>query len=701
MKYKILAIIIISFLSLAFFTQSQTYAAAAEEEVKIEDPVLEKAIRDELKLDDSTLLDTKSLEKLTSLYPKGKEKIKSLKGLNKASNLQQLYLPNQEITDISPLRGLYKLTFLALNHNQIQNVCPIANLYQLQKLVISDNQIGDIGCLTHLTDLTDLLASNNKIPSIAPLTKLKIGWLDVSKNPVVDITPIVSMNDLHHLYVDKDSLQDESKSLLQHLEQSGVAVNRASAVSETISGISVFENDERVLFDHSPIVDAGTTLVQFRPLFEKLGFAIHWDEDTRTIEAEKQGVQITLQVDSTNGSINGLPHTLTVAPRNVEGSIFVPIRFVGEASNYVVTWDSRLKAIYLLPTRSVVSPDGKSKLTVSGKWLNKKPSSSLGYQIYKENGNNALITSTESKAGIDEIKTLDEYKEAVKKSLEPQKITKFSDEKSLKINGLDARQFSYSYTAPNGVNYTIVQTVIEGKYSYFRVVLLSRDLVFSEINKDYQNILQTFEEIKTTYQLSKEKFGELKPTERLLDAAHYYRNLGFFNKDKSLTSQEFDNKIMEFYKGFKDWNPFDSSDYYDEFADLYLLEGDQDRVWLEDTEADVSKENNVYVDTLKWWSHISRGAFEPSDITETWGTEEGPVTVSFTLFGQKKEIHPEYSYDYIDLRILKEINEMIKDSGYEFVAVEIDQEVFVTVLKAEEKLKMQQDRYIEFINFVE
>lgn len=699
MKYNIFAIAIVSLIVFSLFTPSQTYAAAADDAVKIEDPVLEKAIRDELKLEASAPLDAKALEKLTSLYPKGKEKIKSLKGLNKAIKLKELYLPNQEITDISPLSSLYNLTFLSLSGNRIQNVCPtLPTIYQLKTLLISDNQIEDVSCLSHLSELTDLLASNNRITNIAPLAKLHIGWLDVSKNPLGDITPLSSMSTLHNIYLNKDSLDEKSKDLLQRFEQSGVAVNRTSPITDSVSGISVLVNDERVLFEHSPIVDAGTTLVQFRPLFEKLGFTIEWDQETRTIHAKKQGITMTLQVDSTNGSLNGSPHTLTVAPRNVEGSVFVPIRFVGEASNYVVTWDSKAKTIYLMPTRSVVTPDSQSKFTVSGKWLNKRVSTSLGYQTYMTHDNVALLTFTESKLDAVDFKTLGEYSAAIKKSLESIAIS-FSDDKIVKINGLDARQFSYSVKNKNGITYRYLQTLMDGSYNYYRVVLQSEKLIDPEVGQDYQSIVQTFQEIKTPAQLSEEKFRVLTPTDRFLDAAHYYRNFGYFNKDKALSSQEFDNKYLGIYNKSTDWNPFDSSKFYNEFAELYMLELDQERVWLEDTEADVAKGNDVYVDTLKWWSYISRGAFEPTEIMETWGTDGGPVTITFTMFGQKKVLHPEYFYDYIDVSILREINEMIKDSGYEFVAVSIDQDVFVTVLKADEKRKLEQERYIAFINF--
>ena len=615
-----------------------------------------------------------------------------------AYNLTNLYVPDQEITDITPLSDLYQLRFLELNGNQIRNACPIANLTQLSNLLISDNQIEDIGCFSRLTALTDLLASNNNIHTIAPLAKLHIEWLDIAENPVTDLSPLKSMNYLHHVFVDQAALDEDARSLLQQLDQSGVAVNRAKAASATNSGISVLIDTERVWFDHAPSLEAGTTLVQFRPLFEKLGFTIQWDAATRTIQAEKQGTRITLQVDSPNGSLNGQPYTLTVAPKNIEGSVFVPIRFVGEASNYVVTWESEPKIIHLVPERVIETPDKKAKLTLGGKWLHKIGPASFNSQIYMENGDNAIFTIAEPKNLLEEqnIKSLQDYAAAVKKNIDSQYISGYSETPIAPIHGMEARRSTYT---TNGINFTVVQTFIEGKHDYFRVILYSRDLNNSEAMKDYEKSLQTFEAIKSFAELSQAKFGALKPVDRMLEAARYYRNFGFFEQDWALSSQEFDNKFLALYNKKTDWDPFDSSKHYDPYAELYLLYQDTDHVWFEDTEADVAKGKDVYVNTLKAWSQISRGAFRPSNISETWDSEEGPVTISFTLNGQKKVIHPGYVDDYIDINILKDLNDMIQGTGYEFVAVQVDQAVFVTVVKADEKLKLQQERYLDFITF--
>ncbi|MNQ98898.1 hypothetical protein D3C85_1146130 [compost metagenome] len=155
--------------------------------------------------------------------------------------------------------------------------------------------------------------------------------------------------------------------------------------------------------------------------------------------------------------------------------------------------------------------------------------------------------------------------------------------------------------------------------------------------------------------------------------------------------------MLEFYKSFTDWDPFDSSEYYNDLAELYLLQEDKDRVWLEDWDLDVSKGKDAYVTTLGQWSKISRGAFQPSDIKEVWDGEEGPITISFKLNGQDRVIHLEDTGGYIDTGILKEINAMIKASGFQFAeAYNDDDDTIVTVLKAEEQAKLQQERYIDF-----
>jgi len=132
--------------------------------------------------------------------------------------------------------------------------------------------------------------------------------------------------------------------------------------------------------------------------------------------------------------------------------------------------------------------------------------------------------------------------------------------------------------------------------------------------------------------------------------------------------------------------------------DLEALRGDQERVWWEDTEADVAKGGEVYVETLEAWSRVSRGAFTPSEIRETWEAEDGPITLRFKLAGEDREIHPQYLDDFIDLNILQAVNAMIAPRGVRFAVVDTgSQDFFVVAITEEERARLAAERGWPFL----
>ena len=80
-------------------------------------------------------------------------------------------------------------------------------------------------------------------------------------------------------------------------------------------------------------------------------------------------------------------------------------------------------------------------------------------------------------------------------------------------------------------------------------------------------------------------------------------------------------------------------------ADLVELEvarWDADRVWWEDTEADVAPGNDAYVELIEGLAPISRGGLDPAAVTEAWESDEGPVRVRIELPGGAVKIAPRY-----------------------------------------------------------
>ncbi|MFC6290335.1 MucBP domain-containing protein [Levilactobacillus angrenensis] len=96
----------------------------------------------------------------------------SLEGLQYATNLTSLDLINNlnigegwyygDITDISPLRALTKLTYLQLSSNRVTDISPIAGLKNLVGLQVPYNCISDFSSL-NAAQYTQVLTFNNQL----------------------------------------------------------------------------------------------------------------------------------------------------------------------------------------------------------------------------------------------------------------------------------------------------------------------------------------------------------------------------------------------------------------------------------------------------------------------------------------------------------------------------------------------------------
>jgi len=175
-----------------------------------------------------------------------------------------------------------------------------------------------------------------------------------------------------------------------------------------------------------------------------------------------------------------------------------------------------------------------------------------------------------------------------------------------------------------------------------------------------------------------------------------FRALGFFLDKENIS----DEKLAEIINGEHLALFGEDIDPHGPFSDLLLLSYDKKRVWWEDTEADVLNGNNVYIDFINDLSRISKGEFSPSEITETWETDEGPVYVQFLLDGERISINPKYIYDYIDVEIISDINKLLPSDKAKFEMYKpFDQTAFILMLSKNKKSHLQKKRGWVFYPF--
>ncbi|WP_068773390.1 stalk domain-containing protein [Paenibacillus sp. FJAT-26967] len=440
-------------------------AAAFAQTITIKDTVLEESIRSEINqfADPLTKAD---FDKLTSLYVQSPlYGISSLEGLEHAGMLRSLMLPGQVITDLEPLKTLTNLNFLAISGNQIENLTPLSSLTRLEKLIVSNNQIRDLKPLAELDSLTDLLASHNRIDDLTPLADLKLEWLNAGHNQIISLEPLRAHPTLTHLYLDNNQikdirvltslpklkqvsvhdnpLDDTAQSTLEALKLKGVEIVEETTGKPTEpSSVSVLLDAEILNFDAAPVLTNGSTLVQARPFYEELGLTVTWEEETQTIFAVKDDIQIQMRVGSAQAYLNGTEVTLPAAPALISDYTFVPLRFLAESTGCRVEWDADYNQAIVKSKQVFTTADNKAQLTTYGKWTQLETDEGFIQLALKSFNLNELAVITEDKKEYPEITSLDEYVNLVKDNLSTDEAITIIKQVDMDFQGRKAKQIT-------------------------------------------------------------------------------------------------------------------------------------------------------------------------------------------------------------------------------------------------------------------
>jgi len=187
------------------------------------------------------------------------------------------------------------------------------------------------------------------------------------------------------------------------------------------------------------------------------------------------------------------------------------------------------------------------------------------------------------------------------------------------------------------------------------------------------------------------KLTESAKREWLLKAVRFYREIGFFSEFGDLTEDKLASKLNSHYRK----RMGRSLDPSGRIPDLTLLEFDKSRLWLSDLECDVMSGNDVYVEVIKRLGETSRGSFNPTDITETWDSDKGPIRVEFTNAGVRHALTPKYRNDWVDTDFIFSVARLLQDSEYK-LAVHPGDPIAATFLTAAERDRIKKERGLFF-----
>ena len=149
---------------------------------------------------------------------------------------------------------------------------------------------------------------------------------------------------------------------------------------EAATYVKVLLNGENIDFDVPPIIENDRTLAPFRKIGEALGAQIEWDQDTKTVTANKEDKRVVLRIGDYTAYINQTPIKLYTPPIIKDNRTLVPVRFFSEAFGAAVMWDNAVRTV-------LINTDGKPSKYIMGYYY------SQSYEDFLKNFNKMSSTA--------------------------------------------------------------------------------------------------------------------------------------------------------------------------------------------------------------------------------------------------------------------------------------------------------------------
>lgn len=127
-------------------------------------------------------------------------------------------------------------------------------------------------------------------------------------------------------------------------------VKKAPDVTVSVSGTPVEFRAGK------PMIQDESVLVPFRAVLEKMGANVSYDAASRLIRATQGKRTVEMTPGSAGVKVDGRRFNLKVAPKEVNGTVYIPLRFVGESLGAKVMYDKLASAVTIEPNKTPVEP---------------------------------------------------------------------------------------------------------------------------------------------------------------------------------------------------------------------------------------------------------------------------------------------------------------------------------------------------------
>jgi hypothetical protein len=126
---------------------------------------------------------------------------------------------------------------------------------------------------------------------------------------------------------------------LSAIETAGEALEASDSTIQVLPVENIMVKGKHLGFDTPPVIKAGRTLVPVKALVQAFGAQVEWDPVLQKVTITKDKMIMVLTLGETEVLVNGDSVQLDVPAQAMNGRTVVPLRFIAETMNFVVTYE--------------------------------------------------------------------------------------------------------------------------------------------------------------------------------------------------------------------------------------------------------------------------------------------------------------------------------------------------------------------------
>jgi hypothetical protein len=170
------------------------------------------------------------------------------------------------------------------------------------------------------------------VPTVTPTVAPTVPPAAVTTTPKLTTTTVATTQGV-------SSLSGVTRSVTDAVAATGMLSITKGQRIPNIGSFAVVLNSQFVNFDVSPRVDEGIPMTPFRHLLEKAGGTVDWENLTKTVKANAEGQDITIQIGDPLARINDMQIRMERAPYLERGRTIVPLTFLSDVLNVQIDFD--------------------------------------------------------------------------------------------------------------------------------------------------------------------------------------------------------------------------------------------------------------------------------------------------------------------------------------------------------------------------